>query len=433
MTQHDQNLSNQQGGAFRTDLNNALAAVFGNSSGTAQPTVRVAGQFWFDTSSTTVWTLWLRNAGNSAWIKLFEIDASTVIGMGLQAISGIKRINGGPMQGLRNAIINGDFNIAQRSTTQTISGYGSVDRWYNSHVGSTKTVLRVAHGLGQTAVPGNPKYYLRTTVVSVAGAGNYVIQSQRIESVGTFGGQTVTVTLYAKADAAKNIAVELNQNFGSGGSPSPSVFNIGTTTLALTTAYKKFSFTVDIPTITGKTLGTGNNDCLLLNIWFEGGANWDSRNNALGQQSGVFEISHVSIVEGDATLENDPFSPIPLEREIALCQRTYETSYNLSTVPGTVTTVGMVAQRVATLASATTHTVKMPIPFRTRKRAVPSMVFYSPGLGTSGMATSYPTAAIDVVATSNGTGESASAVILADTRAATEVFYGIHWSATSEL
>lgn len=61
----------------------------------------------------------------------------------------------------RNKIINGDFDIWQRGVSQTSSGYGSADRWRNTHAGSTKTTSRQAFTFGQTDVPGNPTYYMR--------------------------------------------------------------------------------------------------------------------------------------------------------------------------------------------------------------------------------------------------------------------------------
>ena len=108
--------------------------------------------------------------------------------------------------------------LAER-TSQTSSGYGSDDRWINEHAGSTKTVSRQTFTVGQTDVPGNPKFWSRTVVSSVAGASNFVVKSQKIESVATLSGQTVALSFWAKADATKNMAVEFTQNFGSGGSP----------------------------------------------------------------------------------------------------------------------------------------------------------------------------------------------------------------------
>lgn len=40
------------------------------------------------------------------------------------------------------------------------------------------------------------------------------------------------------------------------------------------------------------------------------------------------EIAHVSLVEGDARSEDDPFSPRHIQQELALCQRYYEKGYS---------------------------------------------------------------------------------------------------------
>lgn len=233
----------------------------------------------------------------------------------------------------RNKIINGDFDIWQRATSQTSSGYGSDDRWSNSATGSTKTHSQQTHTVGQTTVVGNPKYFSRTVVTSSAGSSNQVSKFQRIEGAQTLQGKTATITFYAKADASKNIAVELAQVFGTGGSPSSTVTAIGVTTCALTTSWQKFSFTVSVPSISGKTLGSNGDDSLQLVFWFDAGSDYNSRTNSLGQQSGTFDISHVSLVEGAATSETDPFSRRHAGAEIALCQR-----YFLNIIAGSSTT-----------------------------------------------------------------------------------------------
>ena len=186
----------------------------------------------------------------------------------------------------KNHIINGNFDVWQRATSQTTSGYGSVDRWINLHLGSTKTISRQAFTLGQTAVPGEPAYYSRTGVSSFAGVGNYVIQQQKIESVRTLAGQTCTVSFWAKADASRNIAIEFGQNFGTGGSPSAQVNAIGSQLVALTTTWTKYTKTIAIPSISGKTLGTAGDDSLEFTFWFDAGSNWNTRTASLGQQSG---------------------------------------------------------------------------------------------------------------------------------------------------
>jgi len=68
MSTHDYVLSNQSGSSFRTDLNNALAAIVsGNSSGT-EPSTTYAYMTWVDTSSNLVK---LRNSANNGWVSLF--------------------------------------------------------------------------------------------------------------------------------------------------------------------------------------------------------------------------------------------------------------------------------------------------------------------------------------------------------------------------
>lgn len=217
----------------------------------------------------------------------------------------------------RNKIINGNFDIWQRTTSQTSNGYGSDDRWENGHSGSTKTASRQSFTLGQTDVPGSPTYFSRTIVTSVAGSGNYVAKVQRIEFVNTLSGQTATLSFWAKADASKNIAVELAQNFGTGGSPS-SFNTFSVTTCALSSSWQKFTITVNVPSISGKTLGTNINDSLNLAFWFDSGSTFNSRTNSLGQQSGTFDIAQVQLEAGSVPTA---FEMRPVGLELNLCQR----------------------------------------------------------------------------------------------------------------
>jgi hypothetical protein len=67
MAQHDYIISNQSGAAFRADLNNGLAAIVSQNSGTNQPSTTYAYQWWADT---TTGLLKIRNAANNAWITI---------------------------------------------------------------------------------------------------------------------------------------------------------------------------------------------------------------------------------------------------------------------------------------------------------------------------------------------------------------------------
>jgi len=225
-------------------------------------------------------------------------------------------INNGPLAGFRNAIINGNFDIWQRGTSFTGLEYGA-DRWVNNVTGSACTMSRQAFTLGQTDVPGEPTYFCRMAVTSVAGANHFSTLQHRIEDVRTFAGQQVTISFWAKADTSRTIAVEHVQNFGGGGSPS--VTTIGTVKKTLTTSWQKITNTFTVPSISGKTIGTAS--FLSLNIWFDAGSDFNARTDTLGQQSGTFDIAQVQVEAGPVAT---PFERRPIGTELALCQRYYE-------------------------------------------------------------------------------------------------------------
>jgi len=233
--------------------------------------------------------------------------------------------------GLRNRIINGNFDVWQDGTTFTGNGYAA-DQWGAYRAGSTHTVTRQAFTLGQADVPGEPEFFCRTVVSSVVGAGNYSVMAQRIEDVRTFAGQQVTVSFWAKADAARSIAVELIQFFGTGGSFSAEVNGIGTAKVSIGTSWQKVTVTVTLPSISGKVLGTNNDDYLVLNIWLDGGSIYNARNGSLGQQSGTFDIAQVQIELGAAAT---PFERPPLEFTLMRCQRYYQRGTSSFNVYGT--------------------------------------------------------------------------------------------------
>jgi hypothetical protein len=248
------------------------------------------------------------------------LEYSTVSIGSTGELDNIASINGGPLAGFRNRIINGNFDFWQRGTSFTAAEYGA-DRWFNDRVGTTHTATRQAFTLGQTDVPGEPTYYHRTVVSSVAGASNYANTQQSIEDVRTFAGQQVTVSFWAKVDTTKNISAELAQVFGTGGSPSTIVTAIGTTKVSIGTSWQKVTVTATIPSISGKTLGTDNNSRLSLLIWFDAGSDFNARTDSLGQQSGTFEIAQVQLEPGSVAT---PFEQRPIGIELALCQRYYQ-------------------------------------------------------------------------------------------------------------
>ncbi len=159
----------------------------------------------------------------------------------------------------KNKIINGDFNIFQRGTSTTI-GVGAywADRFAMNMVAAvpTGTASRQTFTPGAAPVAGyEGNYFGRVNITAHNNCTQYYIY-QKIENVTTFAGQSVTLSVFLKADAATAIGVYLVQNFGSGGSGAVS------TTMdaakSITDGFVRYTFTATVPSISGKTIGTGS-------------------------------------------------------------------------------------------------------------------------------------------------------------------------------
>tara|TARA_R110000868_G_scaffold236493_2_gene490517 strand:+ start:2498 stop:3619 length:1122 start_codon:yes stop_codon:yes gene_type:complete len=222
----------------------------------------------------------------------------------------ITAINGGPLAGFRNRIINGNFDIWQRGTSfsPTDNTY-TADRWaiVFDGTGATRTISRQGFSLGQTDVPREPEYFVRFAQ-SVAGSGSTRNRiDQRIEDVRTLAGQQVTISFWAKAAASTTMpSVVLQQYFGTGGSPSANVDTTAGISLALTTSWQKFSYSVSLPSISGKTLGTDGIDSLVVLF------------NMPLNATFTIDIAQVQLEPGPVAT---PFEQRPIGTELSLCQR----------------------------------------------------------------------------------------------------------------
>ena len=86
MATHDYVIANGTGAAVRSDLNDALAAIVSNNSGSSAPATTYAYQWWADTTANV---LKIRNSANNAWITLRELDGTMLIEDGTAAAPGL--------------------------------------------------------------------------------------------------------------------------------------------------------------------------------------------------------------------------------------------------------------------------------------------------------------------------------------------------------
>lgn len=281
-------------------------------------------------------------------------------------ITSVAALNNGPLAGFRNAIINGDFNIWQRGTSFSNPAFGSfgADRWFVIYDGSgaTRTISRQTFTVGQTDVPDEPRYFYRFNQ-SVAGTGGtYNVIRQRIEDVRTFAGKTVSVSFYAKGGSNLTLPkIEFIQSFGSGGSPSADVFTTVILSQSVTTSWTKFTYSVSVPSISGKTIGTGNDDSLSFLIYVPVDALF------------TFDLSHVQIEVGATAT---PFERRPLSTELALCQRYYWKSFPLETAPAQNAGVTGAFSFGVLLASG--NAAYSGLTFPVTMRRAPDMLSYNP-------------------------------------------------------
>lgn len=221
--------------------------------------------------------------------------------------------------GIRNFIINGDFKINQRQlSSRSTTGYLH-DRWRLEYGGGSTTYSTQAFTLGNEISGFEPTNFAQFAVSGQSSASDYSVFQQMIEGVRTFAGQTVTVSFYARATSGTpKIALELTQYFGTGGSPSSAV-NTNAGIVTLSTTWSRYSLTVALPSISGKTVGSVD-DALIVQFWLSGGSNYSARTNSIGIQNSTFQIWGI---QAEPNLQVTPLEIRPVPLELQMCQRYY--------------------------------------------------------------------------------------------------------------
>jgi hypothetical protein len=268
----------------------------------------------------------------------------------------------------KNKIINGDFGVWQRGTSFTPAASSVVftsDRWFadRNGTGATLTVSRQTFTPGTAPVAGYESTFFMRYNQSVAGSGgSYSVLAQRIEDVRTFAGQTVTFSFWAKAAATTTLpTIEIYQDFGSGGSSG--VQTSFATSVSVGTSWTRYTYTGTIPSISGKTIGTGSNcrftiylplnTTYTLDFW---GCQLEAGSTATAFQTATGTI----------------------QGELAACQRYFSKSYPQAIFADGVTQ----AEGTAQMTAGTTNNVFGYIPFPVAMRSAATVNVYAGGGGS---------------------------------------------------
>ena len=224
----------------------------------------------------------------------------------------------------KNKIINGNFFVNQRafSSTTTDGAYG-FDR-FKLVAGSGATMSAQTFTTGTAPVSGyEARNFCRIVTTGQSGTTVYSMLEQDIEDVRTFAGQTITLSFWAKAaSGTPKIATQIFQQFGAGGSPSATVETyVGQSTLS--TSWARYSVSIAVPSISGKTIGTtANSSYLGIRFWVSAGTDNNAQTGSLGIQSNTFDIWGVQ-VEASSTASDFQTATGTLQGELAACQRYY--------------------------------------------------------------------------------------------------------------
>lgn len=344
----------------------------------------------------------------------------------VEELAAADTIPGFMVEGLvgRNIVINGDFRFWQRGTGFTATGYGA-DRFLNNINGITCTMTRLSLGVGEIA---GFKYACRMSFNGGSDPAHYATLQHRMENLGYYSGKTLTFSGYMRANTAGvKVAFECALIAAGGTIPGavPSTA-IGVTTFTLGASWQKFTATFTVPSLVGATLN--DNSSLSFNIWLSAGSNHNPRNNNLGFQSAIVDFVGLQLEEGGIATA---FEQRPDAVEFALCQRYYEKSYDLSTNPGTATSIGENAFFLYGLPN-TNYAGGMTSSFKVSKRGTPAVTVYSTQTGAPGKLYS-PGTSSDVNATVVGIGQNSFFAQSASFGPTVTLNLWWHWTADAEL
>jgi hypothetical protein len=217
----------------------------------------------------------------------------------------------------KNAIINGDFRINQRGfTSVTTNAIYTFDRFVTRIAGDgTATFTPQTFTPGTAPVAGYEAInFLRIVTASQSNTSVITSIRQPIEDVRTFAGQTVTISFWAKAaSGTPNVLVEASQVFNS----SPEVTTLSSP-IPITTSWARYSATLNIPSISGKTIAAGNN--LKTGICVSAGSTFPQ--NPVGIQNNTFDIWGFQVEAGSVATAFQTATGT-IQGELSAAQRYY--------------------------------------------------------------------------------------------------------------
>lgn len=336
----------------------------------------------------------------------------------------------GIMSGFRNKLINGDFSVKNRAQAVAVAVPAgqtiyATDRWEfkNTTNQPCNVTCYGSTGSANTNGLGNVEYcYVAFAATPTSGK---LEISQKIEYAGTLSRKSATLRVHTTArDPEDAYTAYLVQNFGvslgPGNIPSPDVVINGTVDKALVPdanptvgPYYRYNHLFEIPSINGKTFSQ---------IIYDKG-HLRATISITPRTVAAFHLALISLVEGDARADPDPFAKRPEALELILCQRYYEKSYDPHVLPGTMTEYGRIYGSVSG-----SGVLRSQASYKASKRDQPTIVVYSTLTGASAK---LEVAAADLSPERVTT--SRTAFDLAATGVTANTYFSYQWVADAEI
>ena len=305
------------------------------------------------------------------------------------------------VHGVRNFIINGAMQVAQRGTSATVGpdgtgeGYTVVDRFLNSLNGSVVSTFTQSTD-APSGFANSAKIEITTADSSLGSTEfwnfRYSAEGQDLQSIakGTSDAKAITLSFYVKSSKTGTYTVELEDT-------DNSRLNALAYTVDSANTWERKTLTFNADT-TGE-FTNDNNLSLRINFWLCSGSQYQGGtffNGTWGADTDANRVHSSQVNLGD-TVGNEwyitgvqlevgeqatPFEHRSFGDELRRCQRYYEKSFPQATAPANNTSLYSVQYTNVLSGYGTWHDYNFAVP----KRAAPTMTAYNPSSTTANKA-----------------------------------------------
>jgi len=343
---------------------------------------------------------------NNVWVEYTSLQTNTIApsagsvntnsfgSVTSVPFTGFNSIGTGNSSAMKNRIINGQFQISQYNGTSSatvVDGGMIIDRWKGLSIAQAGVFS--AQQLSASPPVGYSNYLgFTSSGVTTPATGACFGMYQRIEAFntsdlawGTANAKTVTLSFWVQASIAGTYTGSIVNSAQSYSYPFSYTISSANTwqqvsiTIAGPTAGTWISGTNGTGVQVGFSIGTGSTYAGTAGSW---SANTyyaaTGQTNLVGTSSATFYITGVQLEVG---LAATGFEYRQFDTDLSLCQRYYSKSYDLPTVPGTITNVGSIGVAGNGNGSFGEY---LQLRFQRPMRSTPTVVQYSPNSGTAG-------------------------------------------------